>query len=132
MEKAEVEAETEVEMMGEMGGDGGEGLDIIESGGGDMNWISSPISKLIKMSIMVTVQTTAASIGSRSCGQHSRIFLDCILVNDLVGYLCCMIAILLTYKKPRVAKILGWTGSTVVAFGFVLLTTMFLVESRVC
>ena len=114
------------------GGDGGEGLDIIESGGGDMNWISSPISKLIKMSIMVTVQTTAASIGSRSCGQHSRIFLDCILVNDLVGYLCCMIAILLTYKKPRVAKILGWIGSTVVAFGFVLLTTMFLLESRVC
>ena len=67
------------------GGDGEEGLDIIESGGGDMNWISSPISKLIKMSIMITVQTTAASIGSRSCGQHSRIFLDCILVNDLVG-----------------------------------------------
>ena len=117
---------------GDDGGDGGEGLDIIESGGGDMNWISSPISKLIKMSIMVTVQTTAASIGSRSCGQHSRIFLDCILVNDLVGYLCCMIAILLTYKKPRVAKILGWIGSTVVAFGFVLLTTMFLLESRVC
>ena len=117
---------------GDDGGDGGEGLDIIESGGGDMNWISSPISKLIKMSIMVTVQTTAASIGSRSCGHHSRIFLDCILVNDLVGYLCCMIAILLTYKKPRVAKILGWIGSTVVAFGFVLLTTMFLLESRVC
>ena len=97
-----------------------------------MNWISSPISKLKKMSIMVTVQTTAASIGSRPCGQHSRIFLDCILVNDLVGYLCCMIAILLTYKKPRVAEILGWIGSTVVAFGFILLTTMFFVESRVC
>ena len=116
------------------GGDGGEGLDIIESGSGDMNWISSPISKLIKMSIMVTVQTTAASIGFRgnSCGQHSRIFLDCILVSDLVGYLCCMIAILLTYKKPRVAEILGWIGSTFVAFGFILLTTMFFVESRVC
>lgn len=80
------------------GGDnGGEGQDIIESGGGDMNWIRSTINKLIKMSIMVTVQTTAASIGSRSCGQHSRIFLDCILVNDLAGYFCCMIAILLAY-----------------------------------
>ena len=120
------------ETGGDGGGDGGEGQGIIESGGGDMNWIRSTINKLIKMSIMVTVQTTAASIGSRSCGQHSRIFLDCILVNDLAGYFCCMIAILLAYKKPRVAEILGWIGFTTVAFGFVLLTTLFFVESRVC
>ena len=116
---------------GDGGGDG-EGRDIIESGGGDTNRIRSTINKLIKMSIMVAVQTTAASIGSRSCGQHSRIFLDCILVNDLAGYFCCMIAILLAHKKPRVAEILGWIGFAIVAFGFVLLTTMFFIESRVC
>ena len=120
-------------------GDGRGGRGNMEDGGGggggdvDKNWRST-ISKLAKMSIMVTVQSTAASIGFRSCGQHSpnRIFLVAILVTNLVGYLCCIISILLIHKKPQISENLGGIGSIVVSFGFILLTSMFLVESLVC
>ena len=119
------------------GGDGRGGRGNMEDGGGggdvDKNWRST-ISKLAKMSIMVTVQSTAASIGFRSCGQHSpnRIFLIAILVTNLVGYLCCIISILLIHKKPQISETLGGIGSIVVSFGFILLTSMFFVESLVC
>ena len=125
------------------GGDGRGGRGNMEDGGGggggggggdvDKNWRST-ISKLAKMSIMVTVQSTAASIGFRSCGQHSpnRIFLVAILVTNLVGYLCCIISILLIHKKPQISENLGGIGSIVVSFGFILLTSMFFVESLVC
>ena len=117
------------------GGDGRGGRGNMEDGGGDVdkNWRST-ISKLAKMSIMVTVQSTAASIGFRSCGQHSpnRIFLIAILVTNLVGYLCCIISILLIHKKPQILETLGEIGSIVVSFGFILLTSMFFVESLVC
>ena len=118
------------------GGDGRGGRGNMEDGGGggdvDKNWRST-ISKLAKMSIMVTVQSTAASIGFRSCGQHSpnRISLIAILVTNLVGYLCCIISILLIHKKPQISETLGGIGSIVVSFGFILLTSMFFVESLV-
>ena len=110
------------------GGDGGGGRDNVEGRGRDGN--RKP-NMLVKMSVMVTIQTTAAAIGFHICGQHSlnKVFLACILVIDLVGYLCCMIAILLIHKKPRVVGIFGGIGSTFVAFGFILLTTMFFLGS---
>jgi hypothetical protein len=115
------------------GGDGGGGRGNVEDGGGDRNLRPIDISKLVKMSAMVTVQTTATAVGFRICGQHSlnRVFLVCILFIDLMGYLCCMIAILLIHKNPRVAGILGRIGSIAVAFGFIVLTAMFLVGSLV-
>jgi hypothetical protein len=115
------------------GGDRGGGRGNVEDGGGDRNLRPIDISKLVKMSAMVTVQTTATAVGFRIYGQHSlnRVFLVCILFIDLMGYLCCMIAILLIHKNPQVAGILGSTGSTAVAFGFIVLTAMFLVGSLV-
>lgn len=122
---------------GRGGGDGGEDRGDVESGGEDRNWRLN-ISKLAKMFIMVTIQTTAACIGFQYCNeQHphhflNKVFLDSILVVNLVGFLCCMIAIFLSHKKPYVAEILGGIGFIVVAFGFILLTTMFFVHSLVC
>ena len=115
------------------GGDGDGGRGNVEDGGGDRNLRPIDISKLVKMSAMVTVQSTATAVGFRIYGQHSlnRVFLVCILFIDLMGYLCCMIAILLIHKKPRVAGILGSIGSIAVAFGFIALTAMFLVGSLV-
>uniref|UniRef100_A0A2N9J8P4 Uncharacterized protein n=1 Tax=Fagus sylvatica TaxID=28930 RepID=A0A2N9J8P4_FAGSY len=115
------------------GGDGDGGRGNVEDGGGDRNLRPIDISKLVKMSSTVTVQTTATAVGFRISGQHSlnRVFLVCILFIDLMGYLCCMIAILLIHKNPRVAGILGRIGSIAVAFGFIVLTAMFLVGSLV-
>ena len=109
--------------LGGRRGDGGQGQ--VE----DRNWRSN----ISKMSIMVTAQTTATTIGYHSCNHDqflTRVFLDSILVIDLVDYLCCMIAIFLIHKKPHVAKILGGIGYTAIAFGFILLTIMSLVCTR--
>ena len=121
---------------GRGGGDRGEDRGDVESGGEDRNWRLN-ISKLAKMFIMVAIQTTAACIGFHCSDQHphhflNKIFLDSILLDDLVGFLCCIIAIFLIHKKPHIAEILGGIGFIVVVFGFVLLTTLFFVKSHVC
>ena len=67
------------------------------------------ISKLTKMSYAVTAQTTASAIALHLGGQSSltKVLLVCVVICNLLGYICCMTAVLLHYRRPRVAGILG-------------------------
>ena len=89
------------------------------------------ISKLIKMSLAVTVQTTVSAFAFHVGGLSSltKVLLDFILVSNLVGYVCCMTAVLLIQRKPEVAEIFGWIGSGAVALGFLLLILMSILDS---
>ena len=91
------------------------------------------ISKLTKMSYAVTAQTTASAIALHVGGQSSltKVLLVCVVICNLLGFICCMTAVLLNYRRPRVAGILGGIGSISAALGFILLIVVFIPESLV-
>ena len=91
------------------------------------------ISKLTKMSSAVTAQTTASAIALHVGGQSSltKVLLVCVVICNLLGYICCMTAVLLNYTRPRVAGILGGIGSISTALGFILLIVAFIPWSLV-
>nr|POE70382.1 hypothetical protein CFP56_52622 [Quercus suber] len=102
-------------------------------GGGDKKKLRPIVemSRLIKMSLAVTVQTTVSAIAFHVGGlsTSTKVLLGFILVSNLVGYVCCMTAVLLIQRKPGVAEIFGWIGSGAVALGFLLLILMLILDS---
>ncbi|KAF3960799.1 hypothetical protein CMV_014516 [Castanea mollissima] len=80
------------------------------------------------MSITVATQTSASVIvfhfGSQS--SSTKVFLVCVVVSNLVGYLSSIIAVLLIHRKPQIARVFGGIGSAAVTTGFLLMIAMFL------
>ncbi|XP_050258810.1 uncharacterized protein LOC126703781 [Quercus robur] len=110
------------------GGGGGGGGDV-EGRGEDRNRRPTVnINKLAMMSITVAAQTSASVIVYHFTGKScsDKVFLVCVVVGNLVGYLCSITAVLLTHRKPRIAGVFGLIGSTAAATGFLLMTAMFL------
>ena len=98
-------------------------------GGGDRNL--RPIVKFpgpTKTSIAVIAQTTTSIIAYRfsSISSLTKDLLVFVVLCNLVGYICCMIAILLIHRKPYVAEIFGRMGSFASGLAFVLMIAMFL------
>ncbi len=91
------------------------------------------MSKLTKMSYAVTAKTTASAIALHVGGQSSltKVLLVCVVICNLLGFICCMTAVLLNYRRPRVAGILGGIGSISAALGFILLIVVFIPGSLV-
>ena len=102
------------------GGGGDGGSHDIEGGGRDRNL--RDISILIKISIMLIAQTCVSVITIHINGKSlaTKVPLACSLVSMLVGFFCCMTAMLLIHRRPQVAVILGGTGSASAALGFIL------------
>uniref|UniRef100_A0A2N9GFL5 Uncharacterized protein n=1 Tax=Fagus sylvatica TaxID=28930 RepID=A0A2N9GFL5_FAGSY len=97
--------------------------------GGDSNLRPiMDLSKLTKMSFAITAQTTASVVAFHfsALSSSSKVLLVSVVVCDLVGYLCCMTAILLIHGRPRIATIFGGIGSAATALGFLLMIAMFL------
>uniref|UniRef100_A0A2N9HJ48 Uncharacterized protein n=1 Tax=Fagus sylvatica TaxID=28930 RepID=A0A2N9HJ48_FAGSY len=128
-----------VELRGGGGGDeggrrGGSGEGRWRGGegrrrGGDSNLRPiMDLSKLTKMSFAITAQTTASVVAFHfsALSSSSKVLLVSVVVCDLVGYLCCMTAILLIHGRPRIATIFGGIGSAATALGFLLMIAMFL------
>nr|POF07977.1 hypothetical protein CFP56_55290 [Quercus suber] len=76
----------------------------------------------------VAAQTSASVIVFHFTGKScsNKVFLVCVVVGNLVGYLCSITAVLLTRRKPRIAGVFGLIGSTAAATGFLLMIAMFL------
>ena len=107
---------------------GGEGDVEIRDGGRNDRPIVD-ITKLAKMSITVAAQTSTSVIAAFNfSGQSSytKVLLVCVVVSNLVGYLCCITAILLIQRRPQIAGVLGGIGSTAATTGFLLMIAMFL------
>lgn len=81
-----------------------------------------------KTSIAVIAQTTTSIIAYRfsSISSLTKDLLVFVVLCNLVGYICCMIAILLSHRKPYVAEIFGGMGSFAAGLAFVLMIAMFL------
>lgn len=97
-----------------------------EGGRGENNpiqWVA--FSRLAEMSITVFVQTIAASLALQFSGDRSFILISVVLCN-LADYICCMSAIALRSRGPRIARILERIGSVAAAFGFIQMLAMFL------
>ena len=97
--------------------------------GGDSNLRPiMDLSKLTKMSFAITAQTTASVVAFHfsALSSSSKVLLVSVVVCDLVGYLCCMTAILLIHGRPQIATIFGGIGSAATALGFLLMIAMFL------
>ncbi|XP_075662895.1 uncharacterized protein LOC142632351 [Castanea sativa] len=110
------------------GGGGGDGGDVEGRGGGRNHRPPVNINKLAIMSITVAAQTSASVIVFHFTGKScsNKVFLVCVVVGNLVGYLCSITAVLLTHRKPRIAGVLGLIGSTAAAAGLLLMIAMFL------
>ena len=98
-------------------------------GGGDRNL--RPIVKFpgpTKTSIAVIAQTTTSILAYRfsSISSLTKDLLVFVVLCNVVGYMCCMIAILLSHRKPYVAEIFGRMGSFAAGLAFVLMIAMFL------
>ncbi|KAL4632102.1 hypothetical protein ACB092_04G027700 [Castanea dentata] len=80
------------------------------------------------MSITVAAQTSASFIVFHFTGKSfsNKVFLVCVVVGNLVGYLCSITAVLLTHRKPRIAGVFGLIGSPAAATGLLLMIAMFL------
>ncbi|XP_050258809.1 uncharacterized protein LOC126703780 [Quercus robur] len=106
------------------GGGGGGGGDVEGRGGGRNR--RPPVAAM--MSITVAAQTSATVIVFHFTGKScsNKVFLVCVVVGNLVGYLCSIAAVLLTHRKPRIAGVFGRIGSAAAATGFLLMIAMFL------
>ena len=107
---------------------GGEGDVEIRDGGRNDRPIVD-MTKLAKMSITVAAQTSTSVIAAFNFdGQSSstKVLLVCVVVSNLVGYLCCITAILLIQRRPQIARALGGIGSAAATTGFLLMITTFL------
>ena len=98
-------------------------------GGGDRNL--RPIVKFpgpTKTSIEVIAQTTTSIIAYRfsSISSLTKDLLVFVVLCNLVGYIFCLIAILLSHRKAYVAEIFGRMGSFASGLAFVLMIAMFL------
>ena len=83
--------------------DGGD----LEGRGRGTNYRSpANITELIKMSITVATQTSASVISFHFNGQSSinKVFLSCVVVSNMVGYLCCIASVLLVRRRPSIAE----------------------------
>nr|POF07986.1 hypothetical protein CFP56_55300 [Quercus suber] len=121
---AESEGQAEDEVIG--GGNESRGRYDLEGGRGENNPIQWAVfSRLTEMSITVFVQTIAASLALQFSGDRSFILISVVLCN-LADYICCMSAIGLRSRRPRIARILERIGSLTAAFGFILMIAMFL------
>ncbi|KAK9997470.1 hypothetical protein SO802_022156 [Lithocarpus litseifolius] len=110
------------------GGGGGGGGDVEGRGGGRNRRPPVNINKLAIMSITVAAQTSASVIVFHFTGKScsNKAFLVCVMVGNLVGFLCSITAVLLTHRKRRVAGVFGRIGSAAAATGFLLMIAMFL------
>ena len=110
------------------GGGGGGGGDVEGRGGGRNRRPPVNINKLAMMSITVAAQTSATVIVFHFTGKScsNKVFLVCVVVGNLVGYLCSIAAVLLTHRNPRIAGVFGRIGSAAAATGFLLMIVMFL------
>ena len=116
------------------GGDGGGDIVDVEGRGRDRNLRPIVgISQLIKMSFFLIIQTTPSTISLTNGGQSffKKVLLVCVVISDLVGYICVMASVLLIHSKPRVASILGGIGITPVALGFILFIVAIVLRSLV-
>ena len=124
-DSAESEGQAEDEVIG--GGNEGRGRYDLEGGRGENNpiqWVA--FSRLLtEMSLTVSVQTIAASLALQFSGDRSFILISVVLCN-LADCICCMSAIGLRSRRPRIARILERIGSLAAAFGFILMIAMFL------
>ncbi|KAL4632093.1 hypothetical protein ACB092_04G026800 [Castanea dentata] len=81
------------------------------------------------MSITVAAQTSTSVIAAFNFdGQSSstKALLVCVVVSNLVGYLCCITAIMLIERRPQIARVLGGIGSAAATMGFLLMIATFL------
>ena len=80
------------------------------------------------MSITVANQTSASVISFHFNGQSSinKVFLSCVVVSNMVGYLCCIASVLLVRRRPPIAEVFEGIGFAAIATGFLLMTAMFL------
>lgn len=105
-------------MGGAGGGGDGEGGDE-ESRGGDEKKLrpTLDILKLAIMSIAITAQTSGSAIALQVGGPTflTKLLLVLVMTNNLVGYLCSMISVLLMHTRPRVARVLGVIGCAATA-----------------
>ena len=104
----------------------------MESRGGDKKKLRSTLDivKLAIMSVAITAQTTGSAIALKVGGQAflTKLLLVFVMTSNLVGYLCCMISVLLMHTRPRVARVLGVTGCAATALGFLILIVTFIQE----
>nr|POE98601.1 hypothetical protein CFP56_75167 [Quercus suber] len=101
------------------GSDGGEGPSLQQE--------CRSSSEMSTFKFQTTVSAIAFHVGGLSTS--TKVLLGFILVSNLVGYVCCMAAVLLIQRKPGVAEIFGWIGSGAVALGFLLLILMLILDS---
>ena len=102
-DSAESEGQAEDEVIG--GGNEGRGRYNLEGGRGENNpiqWVA--FSRSTEMSITVFVQTIAAPLALQFSGDRSFILISVVLCN-LADYICCMSAIGLSSRRPRIARI---------------------------
>ena len=102
-DSAESEGQAEDEVIG--GGNEGRGRYNLEGGRGENNpiqWVA--FSRSTEMSITVSVQTTAVPLALQFSGDRSFILISVVLCN-LADYICCMSAIGLSSRRPRIARI---------------------------
>nr|POF02104.1 hypothetical protein CFP56_56748 [Quercus suber] len=119
------------EGRGGSGGGGGDGEGSnLESRGGDKKKLRPTLDvlKLAIMSIAITAQTSGSAIALKVGGLTflTKLLLVLVMTIDLVGYLCCMISILLMHTRPQVARVLGVTGCPATALGFLILIVTFI------
>ena len=102
----------------------------MESRGGDKKKLRSTLDilKLAIMSVAITAQTSGSAIALQVGGLTflTKLLLVFVMTSNLVGYLCCMISVLLMHTRPRVARVLGVTGCAATALGFLILIVTFI------
>ena len=114
---------------GSEGGGGDRDGGDLEGRGRGRNYRSpADITELIKISITVATQTSASIISFHFSGQSSvnKVFLSCVVVSNMVGYLCCIASVLLVRRRPPIAEVFEGIGFAAIAIGFLLMTAMFL------